>query len=203
MNRQLATVGVVLAAGGSSRLGFPKQLVRFRGRPLIVHAVEQLKQTDVDSIYVVIGAAESNMRAALTPSVLPMRNILVNPDWRSGQASSLTTAVRSLRKRTAMLGKLVVMLCDQPWINGSHLQSLISGVDDRTICCCTRYPDGGGVPACFHADRLEDLLQHLETGGAKRWIRQQSDSVCRQVISPGGTMDIDYPEDVERFQLEY
>src|SRR5262249_23324500 len=86
----LKTAVVVLAAGASRRLGQPKQLVCWRGRPLVHHAVEAALEARVGPVTVVVGAREAEVRAALDGLDV---NILAHPGWSEGLGSSIRTAV--------------------------------------------------------------------------------------------------------------
>jgi molybdenum cofactor cytidylyltransferase len=103
---------VILAAGTSSRLGEPKQLLELGGRPLPQHAVDAAVEAGLEEVIVVLGHAADEVAAALR---LPEGvRIVVNPDFESGQASSLRAGLREL---SAECRAAVILLADQPGIS--------------------------------------------------------------------------------------
>ncbi|MEA2328144.1 MAG: xanthine dehydrogenase accessory factor, partial [Thermoanaerobaculia bacterium] len=106
---------VILAAGGSRRMGRPKQLVEIDGQPLIRRAAEAALSAGSGSVHVVVGAEIDGVRAALNG--LPVE-LIVNDAWREGVASSIRVAIETMERRDRPIETLIVMLCDQPGVSG-------------------------------------------------------------------------------------
>ena len=139
--------GVILAAGGSSRLGRSKQLCEWKGKPLICHAVEASLAVCGEEVVVVTGADATEVEAKLQSySVQIARNM----GWETGMAASLQTGVRQLRggKITGVL----VLLCDQPMISVDDLTSLVNvwnALPEHPAA--SQYGGVYGVPAIYAA----------------------------------------------------
>ncbi len=110
--------GVVLAAGGSQRLGQAKQLLLWRGRPLVWHALQAARQGGLNPIVVVCGAQAQEIRAALRDE--PAR-IVDNPDWEQGQSTSLR---RGLQAAAPGAEAVVFLLSDTPLVDGTLVREL-------------------------------------------------------------------------------
>jgi molybdenum cofactor cytidylyltransferase len=111
--------GVILAAGTSSRLGEPKQLLELGGRPLLQHAVDAAMEAGLKEVIVVLGHAADEVAAALR--LPPGARIVVNPDFESGQASSLRAGLREL---SAECRAAVILLADQPGVSYETVRAL-------------------------------------------------------------------------------
>jgi len=190
-NKQKLLAGLVLAAGGSFRLGTPKQLIVWRSKPLISHAVEQSLAICDAGVVVVVGAHADAIEATLQDYPV---ELVYNPDWRSGAGKSLADGIRALRSRGAT-GALV-MLCDQPLVLKSDLVRLADAWQGAPhIPAASRYHGTVGVPAIFPTSYFEQLAAlHGETG-ARALLRSQDE--CTIVDMPRAAIDIDTTEDIE------
>lgn len=112
--------GVILAAGSSLRLGRPKQLLMWRGRPLLQHVVEAAASSNLSELVVVLGHEAGRISDALT---LPEGARLVhNPDYRSGQASSLRVGLNALAEDAQAAA---VLLSDHPYVSASLIDRVL------------------------------------------------------------------------------
>lgn len=111
--------GIVLAAGGSQRLGEPKQLVVWRGKPLIAHAVEAGLAGGLDPLVVVLGAHAAEIRPVLEGYAV---QIVDNPDWEAGQAASLRLGLQTIAAAEAAL----FLLADTPFVDGDLVRALVA-----------------------------------------------------------------------------
>ena len=133
----------MLAAGGSFRLGMPKQLIVWRSKPLVAHAVEQ-SLTFCDAGVIVVSGAHADA-VAVSLQNYPVE-FIHNPAWKSGVVNSLGLGVRALRARGA--AGVLVMLCDQPLVLESDLMALVDAWQDNPLIpAAARYNDSAGVPA--------------------------------------------------------
>lgn len=189
---------VILAAGGSRRLGRPKQLVEIGGQPLIRRAVESALSAGSGSVHVVAGAEIDGVRAALQG--LPVE-IIVNEAWRKGVATSIHAAIDAIERRERPVESLIVMLCDQPGVSGDVLRRLLEVYRmTRAPVVASRYAEGPGVPALFHAELFPALRSLRGDVGARQLIRHLDREVV--TIPFAAPEDIDTPADVARCALE-
>jgi molybdenum cofactor cytidylyltransferase len=114
--------GIVLAAGTSSRLGRPKQLLELRGKPVVQHVIEAALTAGLDEVVVVVGHA-SNEVAAAVPMDDRVR-VVTNPDYPEGQSTSLRAGLRAAGPRTLAA---VVLLGDQPGVRADAIVALVDG----------------------------------------------------------------------------
>src|SRR4051812_25705524 len=107
------TTLIILAAGASSRLGFPKQTLLYKGKTLLEIAIEAGLKSKCDGVTVVLGANAE----AIEPGIKSYGiNIIHNPNWADGMASSIAVAINSLQPTTAVRSA-IIMLCDQPFVS--------------------------------------------------------------------------------------
>jgi molybdenum cofactor cytidylyltransferase len=112
--------GVVLAAGTSSRLGRPKQLLELRGRPLLQHAIDAAAGAGLDEVVVVLGHESERIASALE---LPAgARVVVNDDYASGQSTSLRTGLTSLDSRAEAAA---ILLGDQPGLTSAAIRKVL------------------------------------------------------------------------------
>ena len=178
---------VILAAGSSSRLGSPKQLINWQGKPLLCHLAEQAIATNVP-VTIILGANESLIRP--TVETLPVA-ILSNPNWQEGMSRSIRLAAQGIEANTMLL-----MVCDQPHVTTAHLHSLIEARCKGRIIA-SAYADTLGVPAVFDCSLFEELASLGGQQGAKALIQRHRDEV-HSVPFPDGAVDLDTPDDVRR-----
>lgn len=185
--------GVVLAAGASSRLGQPKQLVTIDGRSLLQHAVDKCLPVCPLGVVVVTGAEREVVSQMLRGEPVL---IVHNSAWRDGLASSITTGIACI---PADSPAVLLMLCDQPNLSTAELAQLVSvwaGHPDRVVA--SRYGGTFGVPAIFPRAAFPMLEALRGDRGAKSIIEQLADSILVDV--PGAELDIDRPEDLDRLR---
>ena len=188
---------VLLAAGGSRRLGSPKQLLRDAGgKSLVRRASETALASSCRPVTVVLGADSDTIAAELAGLDLLLT---VNPDWKTGLASSLKAGLSSLLE-SGPLDAVVVMLCDQPRVTSALLNSLLTASADtgHQIAAC-EYGGTLGVPALFSRSLFPNLQALTGDEGARRVIRAYAGPVAR-VAFPGGETDIDTAPDAAQFR---
>jgi len=191
----LKQVGLVLLAGGGSRrLGSPKQLLAdTEGRTLMRRAAETALGSACRPVTVVLGASAEAIEAELIS--LPL-TIAVNPDWQTGLASSLKAGLNALTE-AHKLDAVVVMLCDQPQVTSALLDSLVMAHADtgHAIIAC-EYGGALGVPALFGRALFGALASLTGDEGARRVIKSYAGPVTRLPF-PEGIFDVDTPQDAE------
>jgi molybdenum cofactor cytidylyltransferase len=145
----LFVTGLVLAAGGSRRLGEPKQLLAYRGSTLLGATLSAARSCGFDQLLVTLGAASKEVRSSVD---LGNVEVVENPEYSMGCSSSITVALRSVDARA---DGLVLMLGDQPGINPEDVARLtFDGTSPMAVC---RYDDGLGHPMWFGRDMFAEL----------------------------------------------
>ena len=186
---------ILLAAGGSRRLGSPKQLVTdAEGRSLVRRAAETALGSACRPVVVVLGAAAEAVQAEIAG--LPL-TVSVNPEWQTGLASSLKAGLNMLAEAHA-LDAVVVMLCDQPQVTSALLDSLVAahaGTGHEIVAC--EYDGVLGVPALFGRMLFGTLAALAGDEGARKVIKNYHGPTTRLPF-PAGVLDIDTLLDVER-----
>ena len=185
---------IVLAAGGSSRLGRPKQLLRSAGRTLLARAIAHGAEISAGRVVTVIGADAHRMRAHVRRNA-PTTRCVYNADWRSGMGSSLALGIRAVpRSATAVM----VLLCDQPKITAQHLRRLTRRHlrHNANTIVASRYRDRCGVPAIFPR-RAFSALRALRGDHGARALLNSADSgfPVAAVDLPEAACDVDTPAD--------
>lgn len=185
---------VLLAAGESSRMGRPKQLLRFEGKSLLGHAVQVALDTVQEPVIVVLGANAPLFLPELDKQ--PVHTVL-NPDWTEGMASSIRLGLSALLERDSSVDAAVFMVCDQPFMSSALLKELIAKRKDtgKAIIAST-YGNTAGTPAVFNKSIFPELLALAGDTGARKLIRQHPDLLAT-VPFLLGNIDIDTPQDYE------
>ena len=178
---------LVLAAGASRRLGEPKQLLRVDGESLVHRALRFGLATDPAQALLVLGAGAGEVRAEVAD--LPVTP-LVCDHWQAGLGASLAAGVKALGKDIA--GALVV-LCDQPALDGAHLQALVAAWrKDPAQAAASAYAGVLGVPALLPRAWFEELASGRDDRGARELLRRHAQQVSA-VPAPDLAHDLDTP----------
>lgn len=184
---------VLLAAGGSRRLGFPKQLVRLRGRPLLAHAIAAARGAAPHApLVVVLGAAALRLRGIVRRTG---RDAVVvrNARWHEGLATSLQAGLTAVPPRTAAV---LVLLVDQPGVGARALRRLLAAWARRSGSAAAAFYAGRpGVPAVLPR-KFWRGIRALEGDTGARALLQGGAITAVQM--PEAQMDVDTPADVAR-----
>lgn len=140
--------GLVLAAGGSRRLGQPKQLLPFRGATLLDAVLTTARACPLDQLVVAIGGAADAVRATVD---LSGAEVVVNDAFGAGCSSSIAAAMEVVDADV-----LVLLLGDQPGVTVDAVRALLAERGDADLAVC-RYDDGIGHPFAFSARVFGDL----------------------------------------------
>ncbi len=191
----MSVAAILLAAGGSSRLGHPKQLLPFRGRTLLAHAAEAAAHSGCLPLVVVLGASAEACREELRDV---SAQIVVNTHWQEGIASSIRLGVETALERAPEASAVVLLLCDQPALSSRAMDDLIAAHRaTRKGIAASSYNDTLGAPALFSREYFPALIALRGDEGAKRVIAEHEDDVAA-VPFPDGAADIDTAADWER-----
>jgi len=188
---------VLLAAGGSTRMGRPKQLLPYRGQPLVRHAAETLVAAGFRPIFVVIGSEADAVRAVLEG--LPIV-IVRNDHWQRGIGSSLRCGIERAAQEWPPVPGVLVALADQPGVTVDHLRGLRAAWKSDHIAA-SHYAGAPAVPAIFPAALFEDLLRLPNDAGAKSVLQRYADRTALVPLEKHD--DIDQPSDYERLLADH
>lgn len=184
---------LILAAGASTRLGQPKQLVNVGGKPLIRHIAEVAIASDCDPVGIVLGAYATS----IGPHLADLKcHIFNNNDWSTGMASSIRCGLRKMRAIAPDLAVIILMVCDQPLVSTHLIRQLIAQHFVSTYpIIASEYAGILGVPALFHRTFFPNLEALQGDVGAKVIICQYH-SQCLSIPFAEGTFDLDTPTDL-------
>jgi molybdenum cofactor cytidylyltransferase len=189
--------GLLLAAGGSSRLGSPKQLLKFEGKSLIRRAAETLVDSACDPVVVVLGAELDQSEAEIGDLFL---TIYVNEEWQTGMSSSIRSGLAELLRIEPDLAAVVITLCDQPHITSDNIDQIIAEFHaSRGPIISAEYGGTSGVPALFTSEIFPELYQLEGDTGARQVIRKQPNRV-RTIRIENAAIDVDTASDVSRLE---
>lgn len=162
-------VGIVLAAGTSSRLGRPKQLLDLAGKPVIAHVVMRALNAGLDEVIVVTGGAGEAVAAALTD--LPVR-IVPNSAYRDGQSTSLVGGLRAVLD-DASVDAIVVLLGDQPDVDPADIAAVAARRRFGPIApiVMTGYGETRSHPILFGREVFPELLAITGDQGGRDVVR--------------------------------
>ncbi|HWF24067.1 MAG TPA: nucleotidyltransferase family protein [Solirubrobacteraceae bacterium] len=182
--------GLVLGAGGSRRLGRPKQLLPYCGTTLLGHVLGVARACPFDQLVVALGGSAEDVRSQVD---LAGAEIVVNDAYGAGCSSSIAAALGALAPRCEVL---VLMLGDQPGVSADTVEALLAGRDDAPLAVC-RYDDGRGHPLAFSREVFGELAHLHGDKGVWRLLDERAAEVV-EVTRPGPIpLDVDTPEDYE------
>jgi len=185
---------VVLAAGASTRLGEPKQLVRLDGRPLLHTMVGRAVALAGHAVTVVIGAHAQELTQLLRHSPA---SVIVNRYWREGLGSSIRLGVATL---PPACDAVLLMLADQVAVSADDLKRLASAWKGQdTVIAASLYSGTTGVPAIFPRWCFSDLMGVHGDRGAKSVLHRHADRLVR-VPMQNAAIDLDTPEQLEELR---
>lgn len=187
---------IILAAGASSRLGKPKQLIQYRGRPLLLHAASAATSISPTRTIVVLGAHSLRLRALLARHLQNV-SVIVNHQWGSGMMSSLIVGLRALPSNACAA---LLMLSDQPRIDARSLNRLVKAWRAKpNVPAAAYFSETIGAPAILPKHYWADIkLLSGDTGA--RSLLQQSGINTTAVAMPEAALDIDTNEDLKRLK---
>ena len=183
---------VILAAGTSSRLGRPKQLLELDGEPLLRHTVRQALDSSASGVVLVLGSRAEEIAAAV--GELGQRTI-VNPDFALGQSTSMVAGVAALGDE---FDAAIMMLGDQPTVTPELLSRLIDTFGNTSASIVQpRYQGRPGNPVLFRRDIFPELLGVTGDLGAREIIQRRKGDVTWIDIDQPAPHDVDSEEDYE------
>lgn len=185
---------VILAAGSSSRLGYPKQLVEFKGKLMLQQIIELAGFFEFETKVLILGANAEEITEKIEPGAF---EILFNENWQEGMASSIRAGLERSLEKEKDLEHLLILLSDQPFVSKERVEALIEEqVTGNSEATFSEYDGDVGVPAIFSSSVFSYLKELKGDHGAKKLINDQKIEF-RTVRFAKGNFDVDTKEDVE------
>ena len=182
------TAGLVLAAGGSRRLGQPKQLLPYGGHTLLDHALDTARACAFDQLLCAIGGSAKEVRAAVD---LQGAEVVVNEGFGEGCSSSIAVAMSALDPRAEVL---VLLLGDQPGVTADTVRALLGGRGDAALAVC-RYADGRGHPFAFGRGAFDELARLHGDKAVWKLLQEHCAEVAEIAVEGPVPLDVDTWED--------
>ncbi len=182
--------GLVLAAGGSKRLGRPKQLLPYGHSTLLDHVLAVARECPFDQLLCVLGAGAGEVRGAVD---LAGVEVVENPHFGEGCSSSIAAALDALDPRSEIL---VLMLGDQPSVSAATVAKLLAGRGDAPLAACA-YADGRGHPLAFARRTFAELATLHGDKGVWKLLDRYGPHVVEVAIDGPIPRDVDTWEDYE------
>ncbi|MGE5483586.1 MAG: nucleotidyltransferase family protein [Ignavibacteriales bacterium] len=198
---------IVVAAGTSSRMGTPKQLLSWHGEPLLKSLVRQVLAARVDPVIVVLGHRQEEISGVLEPLIQAaggrLKTVFNAGYLDGGQASSVRTGARALPADAA---GAVLLPSDMPLIGATHVDALVSTYEEARktrgdyLVVVATYGSRRGHPVLFGSALLEDLARAPEDQGARVLVYGHPERVIEVPAGEEVVLDIDTWEDYERLK---
>jgi molybdenum cofactor cytidylyltransferase len=187
------TTGLVLAAGGSSRLGRPKQLLDYHGRTLLDATLDTARRCEFDQLIVALGGAGDDVRSTVDLSGC---DVVDNVHYTTGCSSSIAAALAAIDVRA---DALVLLLGDQPGVEPSSVDALrASAVSANAPLAVCRYHDGRGHPFWFARQLFADLADLHGDKAVWKLLESGGYAVAEALIDGPVPIDVDTWADYER-----
>lgn len=191
---------ILLAAGNSSRMGSPKQLLMYQGKTFLERIIDTASEIfDPNHIVLVLGARHHEIS-----SVIKNKNIhvIINENWESGMASSIQSGMKVLLNNFPEMDKCFISVCDQPYLTSDVFLEMIQlhETSSKEIVVA-QYADTLGVPALFSKKYFNPLIKLTGEQGAKKIIQQNMNDV-ESFQFEKGAVDIDTPSDYNHLKTK-
>jgi molybdenum cofactor cytidylyltransferase len=184
------TTGLVLAAGGSRRLGQPKQLLAYGPGTLLDHVLGTARACRFDQLICVVGGSATQIT-----DMVDLENVQVveNDHFGEGCSSSIAAALTAVDTRCEVL---VLMLGDQPGVTAATVTKLLAGRGDGALAACA-YDDGRGHPLAFARSTFDDLASLHGDKGVWKLLDRAGDQVVDVPVEGTIPRDVDTWEDYQ------
>ncbi|OUU79712.1 MAG: hypothetical protein CBC38_04360 [Gammaproteobacteria bacterium TMED78] len=186
---------ILLAAGCSKRLGFPKQLLKYKSQSFIARSLSVSNSITQNKTIIVIGSNASKIRLALN-RLQSNYKIIYNKKWKEGIAESLKIGRKNINSKAKAI---LILSCDQPFINKSHIFKLISSWKmNKNNIIAASYNNTFGIPIILPKKFFYLLNLTKEDKGAKQIIKSKK-KYLKLISIPEAAIDIDTKEDQKKF----
>jgi molybdenum cofactor cytidylyltransferase len=188
--------GLVLAAGGSKRLGTPKQLLPYGDATLLDHVIATARDCDFEQLLCVIGGSADEIRERVD---LDGATVVENPSFGEGCSSSIAAALTAVDPEADVL---VLMLGDQPGVTAATVRTLIGSRGEAKLAACA-YENGRGHPLAFAREMFDDLAALHGDKGVWKLLDRHAEVVVDVPVPGPMPRDVDTDEDYRALLAEH
>ena len=187
---------IILAAGESRRLGYPKQIAKYKDKTLLQLAIDAANGCEAHKRVLVLGANRDEIKKTFSGASIPN---IPNPHFEKGMSSSLKVGLEYMLKFDQP-DQIIIMLCDQPFVDAKLLKKLIvtQEKEGKGIVAC-EYSKTIGVPILFSKAYYKELMELKGDEGAKKIAKAHEDDLVT-ISFPKGEIDIDTEQDLQRLK---
>jgi molybdenum cofactor cytidylyltransferase len=191
---------ILLAAGASSRMGSPKQLIQLDGVPLVCRGIRLAIDAGCSPVFAVLGANHEQISPIL---VGEQAHVVINPEWKEGMSSSIRTGVQALAELYPDVESVMLMVVDQPGLNTNSLIRLRQALEagQESYLAAAFYDGHPGTPAIFGKKLFPELLELQGETGARILLQRHRASLIT-VPMPEAIVDLDSRFDLARFRRQ-
>ena len=189
---------VILAAGGSTRLGSPKQLLKDNQGETLIRRIGKIAQSiPIEKIVCILGAQHEVIGTELEDLAI---TTIVNDQWSSGIASSIILSVKTISEEDPAVEAILFLVCDQPFVDKVVIESILhSYIKTQKPIVASQYQKILGTPALFHRSIFPALMLLNGDRGAGKVIQENMDRVAL-IEFEAGIFDIDTQGDYDLYQ---
>lgn len=181
---------LILAAGGSKRLGHPKQLVKWNQSTLLNHTLEQALSSNNSDVYVALGGNHSVIKHTISLGV----SIIDIPDWEDGMGTSISVSLNEMKVKK--YEAIIISVCDQPYISEVVFKNLLAEFErGKSSIVISKYKNSSGPPTLFGKKHYDRLLKLEGDVGAKEIVKNNLVEVGI-IQFQKGDIDIDTEKDL-------
>jgi len=185
---------LILAAGNSSRLGEPKQLLHFKGKSLLRNVAEEALKIS-KAVIVVTGSNHTEISKEIEDLKIV---ITENKNWDEGMGSSINIGLKQLLDSFPTIENCIISVCDQPFIDASVFSELIQmQKDSQKGIVASKYSETLGTPVLFSKKYFKDLSNLSGYEGAKKLLQKFKDDIA-EISFEKGAIDIDTQDDYQK-----
>ena len=186
----MKTAILILAAGSSSRMGAPKQLLPYKNTTLLGYSIEQAKHINIKHVFCVLGANAEIIEKSIENYQI---ETIYNPNFKNGLSSSIFVGVKKLQHN---FDTILIMLADQPNVDFNYLNKLIKTSEENpSKIIASNYQNKIGVPAIFPKKYFNQLLELKGDKGARNILNNNKSDIIK--MPPFNLTDIDTKEDYQ------